>query len=162
MPSGDVVVNRRGRLAALIGLGLIMVGISIALVIGPYIGGGDACMRGSDRGSCPALADVNGVGYSFSVGLALLDIEDDLTSFGDISRTNAPEYFSETTAYSVTGIDPTVLLIARAAPIDGDEGPYRMLSVLRGDHESMWPEFCQYLTQYRRDAQPECETTASP
>ncbi len=144
--------STRARIAALLGLSLLVVGISIVL----FLGSADGCMTGSSNASCPTLAEVNGVRYSFSVGLALLDIEDDLTAFGQISRTNVPDYFSETTVYSVTGIDPKVLLIGRAAPMQSDEGPYRLLSVFGGDHTSIWPAFCQYLTELRRYSQPGC------
>ena len=112
--------------------------------------------------ACPAMADVGGVRYSVSVGLDLMEIEGDLTAFAPIAQTNVPSYFAETTVFSVGGIDPTVLLIARAAPLDGDAGSYRMLSTLRGDHAAAWPQFCRYLQGERLTAQPECTSVASP
>ena len=150
------VSTRRRGLIALLGLGLV-IGVVGAVVL---LGQVDPCMSGSGSGSCPSLADVNGVRYTVSVGHALRGIEPDLTPYAAISRTNVPGRFAEMQAYAVDGVDPAVLLIARSVIRDGDEGPYRMLTVLHGDRGSIWPSFCEDLPDERLFVQPECGAPA--
>lgn len=134
------MTSRRARIGALVGLTLLVVGISVVY----FLGSRDACMSGSDRGSCPALADVNGVRYEVSVAHPLIDIDSDLTPFAPISRTNVSGYFSELTTFQIRGFDPTDVLVAPArTALEEDVGPFRLL--FGPNSGRAYPALCDYI-----------------
>lgn len=146
------MTRRRGRIAALLGLLLLFIGISFVM----FLGSVDGCMAASSNGSCPALADVNGVRYAVGAGQNLIGVEPVLFPYGSITKTNVPQVLAEPTAYSISGIDPAVVLVARSAQDADSGGAFRLLLVNRESRAAAWPALCQYLTPDRREAQPEC------
>ncbi len=110
--------------------------------------GRDACLDGVGEGaSCPTLAVVNGMRYGVGTSTQLVGAEDALTPYGDIARTNVPDQFAEMTAYSPSGVDPTLVLVARNRPTSDDSGPYRLMFVTGGDSDAAWPAICRYFTE---------------
>lgn len=132
-----------------------------AVIAGVYLLGiRDSCMNVMSGGSCPTLAEVDGARYTVSVGMELVDIEPDLTAFGEITRSNVPAIFADTTAYAVSGIHPAVLLVAHAnEQFDAGDGPYRLLFAHSGSREGVWPRFCDYLPVIERHIK-ECSVSA--
>ena len=119
----------------------------------------DSCMNILSGGSCPTMADVAGVRYYVSTGMDLVDIEDSLTPYSQITQSNVPQQFAESTAYAIAGIDPGVLLVARSSEeFDPGDGAYRLLRTADGDSSVVYPALCRHLPQFRREAQPECNT----
>lgn len=109
-------------------------------------------------GACPALADVGGVRYHTTAAIQLVGIEDALSSAGTISQTNAPDYYAALSVFSVAGVDPRAVLVARSSV--GGATPY---VVLWGPDEARaWPGFCDFLVESSRRAQPECGAPRRP
>jgi hypothetical protein len=134
------VISRRAGLTGLLGLALIL-GMIWAVF---YLANLDPCMTGSSGGSCPTLADVNGVRYGVAAAHELVDIASDLTPFAPIARTNVPGYFSDMNTFQIRGIDPTAVLVAPAKPaLDEDVGPYRLLYGPNSDRA--FPALCDYI-----------------
>ena len=105
----------------------------------------DLCMTGSKGGSCPALADVDGIRYYVGGSRELVNVDGALTPYGEIAQTNVPEALNETTAYSLAGIDPKLALVGMSTRLVGDaRGPYRLLMADLGD-SPVWPALCRYL-----------------
>jgi len=118
----------------------------------------DSCMNIASGGSCPALADVSGVRYTVSTGRDLVNVENALTEFGDITQTNVPQMFDGMTVYALGTIDPKALLVARAREeFDPGDGAHRLLFALSGERSGVWPALCDYLPADRRQIQPECQ-----
>ena len=152
------MIDRNKVVVGLLAILAVVSAVGFGLMVSRL--GDDGCMSGSGSASCPTLADVNGVRYTVSIGQAFKNIEPDLSPYAAISRTNAPDRFAEMQAYSVAGFDPAVLLITRTTVGAGDEGPYRMLTVVGRERSSIWPAFCDYLPEERLLAQPECGAPA--
>src|SRR5215213_8434578 len=76
--------------------------------------GHDSCLddRGIVAGSCPSLAEVNGVRYTISVARGVAVEEPDLTAYARINRTNVPDYFRELQTYTIDGIPAAAILVA--------------------------------------------------
>ena len=131
---------------------LAIVGVVGALLVVGSIWGigflsriGD-CLYSSESGSCPTLAEVNGVRYGVSVARGVVVTESGVTLYMPIARTNVPSYFSEQRAYLLSGISPTAVLVAPAAAVlDEDDSRYRLL--WGPDAQSAFPEVCQYFTE---------------
>ena len=145
-----------GLLAVLAAAAAIGFGLMLTFV------GRDACLDGSGEGaSCPALAVVNGTRYGVGTRTQLVDAEDALTPYGDIERTNVPEHFAEMTAYSLSGIDPALVLVARSGPTPDDGGPYRLMFVIGGgDSDAAWPAICRYFPEDKLIADDRCGAPA--
>jgi hypothetical protein len=150
------VTSRRQGLVALLGLLLVFGLISVVFLLGR----GDGCMSGNDSGSCPTLADVNGVRYGVGVAQDLVDIEGALTEYGLIARTNVPDYFFGRTAYSISGIDPALVLVAHNAVGQTTAGRYRFLFALDTNTDAAFPALCDYLLVESRQADPRCSAPA--
>lgn len=104
--------------------------------------------------ACPAMADVNGVRYALSGSVDLPGIEPALTPYAPISQSNSSAAFADGTAFAVDGIDPSVLLVARSSPDDGEPGDYRELWSLADDPFPV--AMCMYMTPQRQAVQDEC------
>jgi len=118
-----------------------------------------SCMNAGVGSSCPVLADVNGIQYSVSVGMDLINVGSALTPYGSVSQTNATEQFGDA-AYSLAAFDPLVLLVAPASSNDeANTGGYRLLFALDRDHATVWPALCDFVPVERRSA-PECGAPA--
>jgi hypothetical protein len=108
---------------------------------------------GAGNASCPALAEVNGISYGVSGPVNLEGIEENLSFYAPIGRSNVGTALSEMTAFSITGVDPLVLLIARSAP-DEPGGPYRELWSVADDP---FPSaLCAYVPPGGAGRYPEC------
>ena len=104
------------------------------------------CLSSSEGASCPTLAEVNGVRYGVSVARGVVASESDVTPFMPIARTNVPSYFTEQTAYLLTGISPTAVLVAPAAAVlDEDDSRFRVL--WGPDSQSAFPQVCHYFNE---------------
>ncbi len=143
----------------------MIVGVFVILAAASAIGfglmfsrlGGDACLDGFGEGaSCPTLAVVNGQRYQVAIATALEVGEGDLTPYGPISQTNRSEGFSELTAYRVGDIDPSAVLVARAAA--GDGAPYRLL--FGPNEDEAFPALCDYIPLEQRQADTRCGAPA--
>ena len=130
--------------------------IGFALMLGQL--GRDACLDGTGAGaSCPALAVVNGMRYGVGNSTQLVDAEAALTPYGDIERTNVPVHFAEMTAYSLSGVDPALVLVARSSATPDAAGPYRLMFVIgSGDSDAAWPAICRYLPEDDQAADDRC------
>ena len=104
--------------------------------------------------ACPAMADVNRVRYALSGAVDLVNIEPALRPYAPISQSNSAASFADGTALAIDGIDPTVLLVARSSPDDGEPGDYRELWSLTDDPFPV--AYCQYMTAPRQAATEEC------
>ncbi len=145
----------------------VVVGLFAVLAAASAIGfglmfsrlGGDACLdRFGEGAACPALAVVNGTRYSVGVPTELVGVENALTPYAEITRTNVPEQFAELTAYALAGVDPTLALVAYTQPGPGDPpGSYRLMFVTGGDDaDGAWPAIRPYLPAVHRCADEEC------
>ena len=119
--------------------------------------GGD-CMSTSGGGSCPTLAEVNGVRYSVSVARGIVATDDDVTSYAPIAQTNSPALFAELMAYQLEGISPSALLVAPATQAtEEDDSPYRIL--WGPDSSSGFPEACRFLSAAEQRLFEQCRGT---
>jgi len=145
-------VNRRAGLVGFLGLLVLFAGIGAVMFLGQL----DPCMRGgSTGGSCPALADVNGLRYSVGVARGIVLTEADVSPYHPISRTNVPDQFSELVAYEITGVDPSTALAAPANHVlDEDDSSFRILWPQPG--KSPFPALCRYLDAAEQSMLVEC------
>ena len=119
---------------------------------------GDGCMNGSDSGSCPTLADVNGVRYTVGVARGIEIGSDDVAPYSTIARTNVPDYFSELATYAHSGVPATAVIAAPAAAVlDEDDSPYRLL--WGPDRSSAFPALCRYFSSREAQLLEECRRT---
>jgi hypothetical protein len=135
-------------------LGLLAILAVISVVL--FLGNRDGCMSGSDGGSCPALADVNGVRYEISAASQVVDAETALQPAGVVERTNYAPYFLDETVYSLHGVSSRAVLVARAkdpgsAVVSGD-----FLLLLGPDRGTAWPNLCHFLTREAQRVLAEC------
>lgn len=150
------MISRRAGIVAVVLLAIVLAGISVFL----YVRNLDPCMTGSEGGgSCPTLADVNGVRYTVGIAHELVEIEPDLTPFAPITRTNVPEQFSEMTTFQIRGIDPADVLVAPAKPVlDEDVAPYRLLYGPTSNRA--YPALCDYIPIQLRLGDDRCGAPA--
>lgn len=134
------MTNRRTGLFALLGLVAIFVAIGAVLFLGQL----DPCMSGSGGGSCPALADVNGVRYYVSSAWDLVNTDGALTPYADISRTNSSMSFLSMTTYALAGVEPGDALVAENNRTDQHPWKYRLLHSDIGNHAA-YPALCRYI-----------------
>ena len=109
-PAGEVVANVR---AAPSGRRwwLMPAGIAAAVLL---IAAGLAGIRALDgSASQVARATVDGVIYGVSPGAPLAFAPGDLIPMGQVSETNAEDYFADRTVYAINGVDPRRALVAR-------------------------------------------------
>lgn len=98
--------------------------------------------------ACPAMADVNGARYAVSGAVDLPGIELHLAPYAQISNTNMAAALADLTAYSVTGVEPTVFLVARSNQASGGRGSFHELWSLADDP---FPEgLCRFFDGARR------------
>jgi len=122
--------------------------------------GPESCMDGPGGvGSCPVLADVNGLRYTAGVASQYPGLEADLSAFSPITRTNAPNNFAELVTYRVGDIDPTLVLAAPALPVyPEDVGSYRLL--FGSNSDAAFPALCDYFTDEAKFADERCGAPA--
>ena len=109
-PAGEVVANVR---AAPSGRRwwLMPAGIAAAVLL---IAAGLAGIRALDgSASQVARATVDGVIYGVSAGTSLAFAPGDLMPMGEVSQTNAEDYFADRKVYAIRGVDPRRALVAR-------------------------------------------------
>jgi hypothetical protein len=107
--------------------------------------GQDPCLSGSDGGSCPTLAVVDGTRYSVSVARGIELTDADVTAYKPIVQTNSPGAFAETMTYQIAGIPPDAVLAARAAHLmDEDDSQFRLL--WGPQRNTAFPDLCGYFT----------------
>lgn len=104
--------------------------------------------------ACPAMADVGGMRYAVSGAVDLVDIEDHLSPFSEISRSNSSAMFADQTALAVDGVDPRVLLVVSSLTSAGDPGAFRELWSMAADPFPV--AFCPYMSVDRQRGQTEC------
>jgi len=150
------MISRRQGLVGVLGLGLIVAVIWLVRMLGEV----GSCMDPGAGGSCPTLADVNGVRYGVSVAHELVDIDAALSPFAPIGRTNVPDHFAEMTTFRILAIDPTAALAAPARAVyDEDVGPYRLL--YGPNSLSAYPALCNYLPAHLRVVNEQCGAVPS-
>ena len=90
---------------------LMPAGIAAAVLL---IAAGLAGIRGLEgSGLQVARATVDGVIYGVSAGTSLAFAPGDLMPMGQVSETNAEDYFADRTVYAINGVDPRRALVAR-------------------------------------------------
>ena len=98
------------------------------------------------RASCPATAEVNGKAYTVGVIRGLSVTDDALSSYARITKTNTPGRFADDAVFTILDVDPSTLLLVRAAPNASDDmgalGPY---VGLRGEGQD--PDVCRYFVR---------------
>jgi len=146
------MISRNNIVFAL--LGLLIVASAVGFGLMALRLGGD-CMSAGAGGSCPTLAEVNGVRYSVSVARGIIATADDVTAYAPITRTNSPTLFTQQVSFQLDGISPTALLVAPAARVlDEDNSPYR---ILWGPNSSSgFPEACRYFDASEQALLEEC------
>ena len=122
--------------------------------------GPESCMDGAGGiGSCPALADVNGLRYTVSVAALYPGLEEDLVPFSPITRTNVPGNFAELKTFKIGDLDPTLVLAAPALPVyPEDVGSYRLL--FGSNSDAAFPALCDYFTDEAKFADERCGAPA--
>jgi hypothetical protein len=90
---------------------LMPAGIAAAVLL---IAAGLAGIRALDgSASQVARATVDGVIYGVSAGTSLAFAPGDLMPMGEVSQTNAEDYFADRKVYAIRGVDPRRALVAR-------------------------------------------------
>jgi hypothetical protein len=96
--------------------------------------------------SSAAQAVVGGVTYSLGVARDLSVQPSDLKPFGTIDSGNSSWAFSDTTAYSLVGVDPRAALVVHAkAGLSDDFGPWGEWLILWGNMNEAFPAVCTYF-----------------
>ena len=146
-------MNRRAGLFGFLGLLVLFVAISAVMFLGKI----DGCMSGNDSGSCPAMAEVNGVRYGVSVESDLVNADPSLSSYGTVTRTNVPTQLApDATVYRFSDIDPGLVLVARTASCGDCALRYRLMFVLPSGGDAAFPTLCRYLPETDRAADDRC------
>lgn len=147
------MINRNNVVFGLLAVLAIVSAIGFALMIVQF--GQDPCLSGSDGGSCPSLAVVDGRRYSVSVARGIVLTEADVTTYKPIVQTNSPTAFAETMTYQIAGIPPDAVLAARAAHLmDGDNSQFRLLWGPQRD--AAFPVLCAYFNAAEQSILDEC------
>ena len=90
---------------------LMPAGIAAAMLL---IAAGLAGIRALEgSGLQVARATVDGVIYGVSAGTSLAFAPGDLMPMGEVSQTNAEDYFADRKVYAIRGVDPRRALVAR-------------------------------------------------
>jgi hypothetical protein len=152
-------VNRRAGLIGLIGLLVLILGISAVMFLGSL----DGCMTGNDSASCPTMAEVNGVRYDVGIERDLVGADAALISYGTVTRTNVPKQLApDSTVYRFTNIDPGVVLAARTASCGDCALRYRLMFALPSGGEAAFPALCDFFTEAEKAIDSHCHVRIDP
>jgi len=128
-----------------------------------FLGQLDGCMSGNDSGSCPTMAEVNGVRYSISVEKQLVHADAALISYGTVTRTNVPQQLApNSTVYRFKNIDPGVVLVARTASCGDCALGYRLMFVLPTGGDAAFPALCDFFTEAEKAIDAHCHVRIDP
>jgi len=152
------VIDRNKLFVGLIAVLAVVSAIGFGLMFSQL--GRDSCFDGGViPGSCPSIAEVNGVRYTISVARGVAVDDADVTPYGRIARTNVPDYFNGLQAYSLPGISPLAVLAARSQPVlDEDDSAYRLM--WGPDSASAFPALCSYYTDAEKQNDSRCGAPA--
>jgi hypothetical protein len=148
------VIDRNKLVVGLLALLAAVSAIGFGLMFSQI--GRDACFDGGViGGSCPTLAEVNGVRYTVSVARGVAVAESDVTPYNRIARTNVPDYFKELQTYSLRGISPMAALVAPSKSVlDEDDSEFRLL--FGPDSASAFPALCDFYTDSEKQSDSRC------
>ena len=129
-----------------------LVALGLALAVVGAMGCSSEC---GPNASCPVLVWFGGARYAVGSGKDLTNIDGALTPLGSRDSTNLSAQFADETVFQIDPIDPSAILVARAAAeVRADLGNFL---VLWGPNQSLaYPTLCQYFTAAAKAIQPEC------
>lgn len=121
--------------------------IAIAVGVAALLGAGATYILSDpgagDNASDAARVIVGGLRYNSSTSVDLINIERELSVHGQMESTNTPHWFLDRTVFSVDGIDPAALLVARSISEPGERGRFRLL--WGPNQNAAFPAICRYL-----------------